>query len=1210
MREEEFTVALGSALAHDDIIGAPGRNVKKGGVKLKMSKRVIFSLFVVFFLVYWVAPYSGGEGTVDATTGALVDAVSSSAVPTAPYPVRNLNTSEQFSSIQEAIDAPNTTGGHLIEVDPGTYIENVLVNKSVTVRSSTGDPSGTVIQAANASNDVIMVTADQVTISGFTVVNATAAGRAGIFLASSDNLVENNIVTGNYNGIIALNAIAGGVPATRVQSLRSAPAFERYSDASARAVDNDDDACTTLLEPPKPSALRPSREASWSGYGGPLALTMVYGTGDSPPASSHRNIIRANDVSLNEYIGIVLSGSSDNLVEENWLDANGDTGIYLEYGDRNLVRNNIVTLNYWGIYLYVGDNSTLSGNTLDSNFIEGISLGDATNTWITNNTVTYQHWYGGISLWGVSSNATITDNIVSSNEGSGIILWDANDNNIIAHNDARYNYYSGIDVMGTSSTNTIEDNIAIANYGSGISLWDWANNNYLNNNILSNSSYNGIDLYNFTNNNTIKNNTASYNIFSAGIVLFDSSSDNTVLQNELSGNRYGLSIYGTEESARNNMITDNTMVNNQFQGIWLFKAEDSTIAHNIVSNNTYFGIGASLSSNLSISSNVVTGNEQGIGLLLSENITVTDNVADENGLSGIYLWASENNTIANNAMSSNTFEGFYILESGYNTITNNFVSKTYFGGSLLYSENNTIANNDAESCYYTEVWLYYSPPDRNNIEDTYYVQEDIFYGVSVSILDSATPSLQAVTNETNATYSIRLKNLGNVPDEFKLNVSSSDKPEIRFLDLSSLSLGPHDVWAGITLTVGDSEPGIYRVTVAASSISDPTVKDSVETWTIVSGIVGPEPDDTKNITDSAIINCSEDGVTSSISDSAIDRSAIIDSTITDSTITNSVITNSVVVGTVLPPEITLTNAMVNAGIISEGSITIQGVTYTIDSYQRLDELLIGSDYRDSDLLGLTGARTLYVAADDSAVDFDIAAKNDYSAGSLRVQRAALPPTGVRELTNSIGGYVWANVSENVANSTGWVVIKIFYDLGELEDLDESSLRLRYYNEGSRDWEEVPIGGVNLAEHYVWANISHYSVFSVSGSVTPKGGRPGRGGGGAPLDSDGDGLSNIMELIMGTDQNNNDTDGDGYDDGIDPFPLDPTLPLQTTQVLTPEPAPGPAAIPTPPLSTPPASPLPPAAEEGEGFEFPIPGYEAITALGCLLIVVCIARRRRR
>ena len=42
------------------------------------------------------------------------------------------------------------------------------------------------------------------------------------------------------------------------------------------------------------------------------------------------------------------------------------------------------------------------------------------------------------------------------------------------------------------------------------------------------------------------------------------------------------------------------------------------------------------------------------------------------------------------------------------------------------------------------------------------------------------------------------------------------------------------------------------------------------------------------------------------------------------------------------------------------------------------------------------------------------------------------------------------------------------------------------------------------------------------------------------DNDGDTLSNIEELKLGTNPNSADTDGDGFDDGIDEFPLDPNL----------------------------------------------------------------------
>ena len=121
--------------------------------------------------------------------------------------VHNLNTGEDFVTIQAAIDAPETLNGHVINVDPGTYRANVIVNKSLTINSTSGNPADTVVLASDSDADVFSVSADHVNICGFTVQGADELLRAGIHLNSTNNcIIANNNVANNFYGIRLQNS--------------------------------------------------------------------------------------------------------------------------------------------------------------------------------------------------------------------------------------------------------------------------------------------------------------------------------------------------------------------------------------------------------------------------------------------------------------------------------------------------------------------------------------------------------------------------------------------------------------------------------------------------------------------------------------------------------------------------------------------------------------------------------------------------------------------------------------------------------------------------------------------------------------------------------------------------------------------------------------------------------------------------------------------
>jgi parallel beta-helix repeat protein len=102
-----------------------------------------------------------------------------------------------FTSIQAAVDAAGA--GAVIEVRSGTYVENVNVNKRLTLWGESVDV--VTVLAANSNDHVFEVTVDNVNISGFAVKGA--AGASGIYLGSGvdECNIANNGALNNSKGI-------------------------------------------------------------------------------------------------------------------------------------------------------------------------------------------------------------------------------------------------------------------------------------------------------------------------------------------------------------------------------------------------------------------------------------------------------------------------------------------------------------------------------------------------------------------------------------------------------------------------------------------------------------------------------------------------------------------------------------------------------------------------------------------------------------------------------------------------------------------------------------------------------------------------------------------------------------------------------------------------------------------------------------------------
>jgi len=306
------------------------------------------------------------------------------------------------------------------------------------------------------------------------------------------------------------------------------------------------------------------------------------------------NVVSANQANWNGYVGIgvraypgfPMYAPEYNTITSNTVNYNGaggrGIGILIVAGDYNLVGMNEASSNIWhGISIISGHHNTVEGNELSFNGQHGIALDlSLSNTILANNV--HNNSQHGVFMQRASDYNVLKGNTVCNNTWTGIECQDAAYTQVMG-NTVKYNSY-GLIADAASPFGTIAANTFDYNYCDGIYV----------------ASYN----------NTIAGNSVNYNF--NGIKI-DGGDFNSIVENQVTGNwGYGivLSVYlyfGSDIAVYNN-ITYNTVIYNQYSGIFIHSANYTLIQYNNASFNYEHGIGVGNWLGLASNYNTITYN--------------------------------------------------------------------------------------------------------------------------------------------------------------------------------------------------------------------------------------------------------------------------------------------------------------------------------------------------------------------------------------------------------------------------------------------------------------------------------------------------------------------------------------------------------------------------------------------------------------------------
>jgi parallel beta-helix repeat protein len=410
----------------------------------------------------------------------------------------------------------NATAGDTVYVRSGTYNESVSIDKPLSLMGE--DMSNTIIlsEGTCGSGHTIIVRADNITISGFSLQgngsgygihlihrsyvtirnmvikefdtgirvyrgsnntileNSLANNEWGIYLDySKNNTISGNKVTNNDKGIrisISPNNVLrdNQIDNNRYNFRLSGVNFVDF----VNDIDNSNTVdgkpiCYWVNEKDKTVPLDAGHVTLVNCTGITVKNLTLTNNGEGILLAFTENSTITENTITNNGAGIFFGyGSSGNNISANYIAHNEDNGINLDSGGNNLFGNTIINNGANGVHLYFSNYNTIRGNNITENnrgiFIYGSEYNSMSGNSVTNNSM------AGLWFFGSHSNYLLGNNITDNEESMHFEMQ-------CLGNTIYYNNFVNNELQFIADESSVNkwDNGTVGNYWSDYRGIDW-----------------------------------------------------------------------------------------------------------------------------------------------------------------------------------------------------------------------------------------------------------------------------------------------------------------------------------------------------------------------------------------------------------------------------------------------------------------------------------------------------------------------------------------------------------------------------------------------------------------------------------------------------------------------------------------------------------------------------------------------------------------